>query len=120
MTNPICPLCQQNLYVIKAGRNRTGTQRYRCQQCQGYFTPQPKPLGYDEALKQKALQLYLEGTSFRAIGRLLGVHNQSVINWINAAEKQLPVQLSDNTPTDYIELDELFSYVAAKKTRSMS
>ncbi len=41
MSNPACPLCEQNLYVIKLGRNRTGTQRYRSQPCQGYFTPQP-------------------------------------------------------------------------------
>src|SRR5437868_449919 len=105
MQNPACPLCQQNQYVIKSGRNRTGTQRYRCQQCQGYFTPQPKPLGYEPQLRRQALQLHLEGTSFRAIGRLLGVHNQSVINWFNAAEKTLPAQVSDDTPTDYIEVD---------------
>jgi transposase-like protein len=120
MTNPVCPGCEQNHYVIKAGRNRSKTQRYRCQHCQAYFTPQPKPLGYAPELKAQALQLYLEGTSFRAIGRLLGVHNQSVINWINAAEKQLPPQVSDTTPTDYIEIDELFSFVQAKKKRFTS
>ncbi len=79
MQNPACPLCQQNEYVIKSGHNRTGIQRYCCQQCQGYFTPQPKPMGYDFQIKKQAVQLYLEGTSYRAIGRLFSVHNQSVL-----------------------------------------
>ena len=120
MQNPACPLCQQNQYVIKSGRNRTSTQRYRCQQCQGYFTPQPKPMGYDPQLKKQAVQLYLEGTSYRAIGRLFSVHNQSVINWVEAEQKVLPAQVSDGEPTDYIEVDELFSFVEAKKNKPTS
>ncbi len=118
MLHPACPLCQQNQYVIKSGFNRNRTQRYRCQQCQGYFTPDAKPLGYDPEVRRRAVQLYLEGTSFRAVGRLLGVHNQSVINWVNHQEQSLPPQVSDASPTDYIEVDELFSYVQAKKNKS--
>lgn len=47
MSHPNCPTCQLNHYVIKAGLNRSCTQRYRCQDCARYFTPQPKPQGYD-------------------------------------------------------------------------
>ena len=114
-----CPHCHQNHFVIKAARNRSGTQRYRCQYCHVYFTPKPKPIGYADEIKRQALQLHLEGTSFRAIGRLLGVHNQTVINWITAAALALPAQVADTTPTDYIEIDELFTFVEAKKNKSM-
>ena len=101
MQNPACPLCQQNQCVIKSGRNRTSTQRYGCQQCQGYFTPQPKPMGYDPQIKKQAVQLYLEGTSYRAIGRLFSVDNQSVINWVEDAQKVLPAQIQKSGgPTD--------------------
>jgi len=96
------------------------TQRYRCRACQKYFTPQPKPQGYARQLRRQALQLYLEGTSFRAVGRLLGVHNQSGCNWVNADHATLPQRVSDNSPTDYIEVDELFSFVEAKKNKSTS
>ena len=115
MNNPPCPLCEQNLYVIKSGLTSGRSQRYRCQQCQGYFTPQPKLRGYDPEIRKRAAQLYLEGTSYRAIGRLLGVHNQTVINWIAAEQAKLPALVSDQSPTDYIEVDELFSRVQAKK-----
>lgn len=120
MTNSACPLCEQNQYVIKAGLTSGRSQRYRCQQCQGYFTPQPKPRGYALETKKRAAQLYLEGLSYRAIGRLLGVHNQTVINWIAAEQALLPEQVSDQSQTDYIEVDELFSFVEAKKNRFMS
>jgi transposase-like protein len=120
MNNPACPACQQNHYVIKSGYNRTRTQRYRCQHCQRYFTPEPKPIGYDAETRRRAIQLYLEGTSYRAVGRLLGVHNQSVINWVEAEQDCLPQQVSDQSPTDYIEVDELFSFVESKKNQSTS
>lgn len=120
MNNPACPLCEKNLYVIKSGLTTGRSQRYRCQQCQGYFTPNPKPRGYDCETKRRALQLYLEGTSYRAIGRLLGVHNQTVINWVQAEQAALPAQVSDQSPTDYVEVDELFTHSQTKKTRLMS
>ena len=35
---PLCPTCQQNEYVTRAGYNRSGSQRYQCQQCHHSFT----------------------------------------------------------------------------------
>ena len=116
MSNPNCPNCQQNHYVIKSGRNRVQTQRYRCQACQRYFTPDCQR-GYEQAVRDQALKLYLEGTSLRAIGRLLGVTPQSVSNWITAAADALPEQVADHTATSTIEVDELFSFVGQKKRR---
>ena len=118
MLQPICPHCQQNQKVVKAGFNPGGSQRFRCHNCQKYFTPQPRPRGLDPALPQQALKLYLEGTSFRAIGRLLNVHHQSVINWINLQALNLPAQVSDTAATDNIEIDELFTFLGSKKKKS--
>jgi transposase-like protein len=119
MRQPICPYCQQNENVVKAGFNPGGSQRFRCYNCRKYFTPQPSPRGLDPALHQQALKLYLEGTSFRAIGRLLNVHHQSVINWINAQAANLPPQVSDTVPTETIEIDELFTFIGSKKKKSI-
>ena len=95
-----CPICGQSRPVIKSGLNSTGTQRYKCRSCNRYFTPLPKPMGYDPALKERALLLYLEGSSLRAIGRILNVHHQSVANWIAANAQQLPEQVQDAEPTE--------------------
>ena len=106
MKEQACPYCEQMQPVIKSGHNSTGSQRYACRQSQRYFTPQPKPMGYETDLKQRALQLYLEGMSLRAIGSLLQVHHQSVANWIKAAALHLPSQVTDTTATATIEVDE--------------
>ncbi len=99
--------------------NGTGSQRMRCQQCKRYFTPSPKPMGYDQATREMALRLYLEGTSFRAIGRLLSIHYVSVINWVNAAHDVLPEQVADTTHTQIEETDELFTFIGKKTNKSM-
>ncbi len=104
--------------MIKSGLNHTKSQRYRCQSCRRYFTVDPKPRGYDLALRKRALQLYLEGTSFRAIGRLLSLHHQTVSNWITEAANALPTPVTDVTPAETIEVDELYTYVREKKTQS--
>jgi transposase-like protein len=106
--------------VQKAGLNGTGSQRMRCQQCQRYFTPNPKPMGHDPMLKEAAVRMYLEGNSFRGVGRALGVNFQSVINWVNAAHGQLPHEVEDATPTETVEIDELFTYVGKKSAKPTS
>ena len=69
-------------------------------------------------LRTQARKLYLEGTSFRAIGRLLGLHHQTVNNRVTQAATVLPITVTDQTPTT-IELDELYTFVQQKKTASM-
>lgn len=112
MEKPACPKCEQHRAVVRAGMNvATGSQRYRCQQCQRYFTVERKPRGHDPKLREQALKLALEGTSYRAIGRVLNVHHQSVANWVTAHAQTLPQKVEDRTPTDVVEIDELYTFV---------
>ena len=87
----------------------------RCESYHQYFTPNPKPNGYDAALREQALKLYLEGMSFRAVGRHLGINYGSVVNWVNAHHETLPEKVEDATPTDTVEIDELFTYIGKKR-----
>lgn len=73
-------------------------------------------MGYDAATREMAVRLYLEGNSFRAIGRVLSVNYVSVINWVNALHSTLPEQVADTTHTKIEETDELFTYVGKKQT----
>jgi transposase len=61
----------------------------------------------------------MEGNSQRAIGRILKVSQQSVANWISAYVDKLPPAPVPEKPQD-AELDELYSFVQQKKTRSTS
>lgn len=118
-TKPSCPYCGQRAPVVRAGlNNKGGNQRHKCQRCKKYFTQEPWPKGYDAHLREQALRMYLEGVSLRGIGRVLGVHHQSIANWVKAAAEALPEQVADNTPTQTVEIDELFTFVGKKRSVS--
>ena len=116
---PPCPYCGQTGPVVKSGfNNKGGNQRHECQRCRKYFTVEHWPKGYDPKLREQAMRMYLEGISLRGIGRVLGVHHQSVANWVKAAADALPEQVADNTPTQTVEIDELFTFVGKKRSVS--
>ncbi len=118
-----CPHCHSAERQVKAGFNRTGSQRLQCQTCRRQYTPAPNPLGYDEKTKEAALKLYLEGNGFRRIGRLLGVNHQAVANWVTAAHARLPApaaQQATLAATETLEVDELFPFVGSKKAPPLS
>lgn len=54
--------------------------------------------------------------NLRRIGRHLGVHHQTVANWVNENAEQLP----DGPVAEKVEnaeMDELFTFIRDKKTR---
>lgn len=121
MNQTPCPYCHQTDRQVRAGLNASGSQRYKCQHCQRKYTPEPSPQGYSDAVRQQAVQMYVDGMNFRRIARTLGVAHRSVINWVNAHAAQVP----DPPPVpadelDVNELDELFTFVGDKKTKSTS
>jgi len=114
-----CPYCQRQQNQIKAGRNPSGSQRYRCNGCERNYTPEPKEQGYSEAIRRQAVQMYVDGLNLRRIGRLLGVNHQSVANWAKAYAARLPATALPEE-SEVGELDELFTFVEHKKTGSTS
>lgn len=65
--------------------------------------------------KRLALQMYLEGLGFRAIGRILNISYGTVYQWVKKWGES--VELSQNEePIEIVELDEIHSYVQSKKT----
>ena len=80
---PVCPQCHQTGEIIKSGKNRSGTQRFRCRACQLYFTHQPRLRQPEQAriAEAQAQALAVPGMSHRHIARQLGVHHQTVSAW---------------------------------------
>lgn len=116
-----CPNCHQTDRQVKAGLNKSGSQRYRCQHCRYRYTPQPKPRGYGEEVRRQAIQHYVDGMNLRRIGRMLGLDHQTIANWVNAYAARVPDRppLPSSSP-QVCELDELFTFVGDKKTKSTS
>jgi transposase-like protein len=114
-----CPKCHRTEQQYRAGKTVGGSQRYRCKFCQIKYTPQPKPWAYPEAMRKKALQLYVDGRNLRRIARHLGVHHRTVSLWIQAQAVQLPDPPVPNQVKE-VEMDELFTFIGDKKTKSSS
>ena len=109
-----CPKCSSEKSV-KSGLIKE-RQRYKCKECGCNYTVELKSTAKPKSLKKQALHLYLEGLGFRSIGRFLGVSNVSVLNWINSFGKEVGELHSASKEIEMVEVDEMHSYIASKKT----
>jgi len=109
-----CVHCK-SVRLVKTGFQQ-GKQRFKCKDC-GKRSTENSEKAYPEAIKAKAIALYLEGLGFRSIGRLLNVSNVSVLNWVRKAAQALP-ELPTNAFVDVVELDELHHYVKKRARNS--
>ena len=75
-----CPKCK-NKNIIKSGIVKD-RQRFRCKSCNYFFTVLKEGKNIDPYYVIKALQLYIEGVTYREIERILGISHVSVINWV--------------------------------------
>lgn len=89
-------------------------QRYLCKSCGYTFTVERKSTAFPAAIKQQALEMYLEGMGFRSIARQLKVSHLSVYRWIRAFGQQA-APLQSKQCIDVVEMDELHTYIGNKK-----
>jgi len=107
-----CPRCGSSRY-IKDGQSN-GRQRYECKQCQYHYTVTRRSNERPAETRQLALDMYLEGLGFRAIGRLLNVSNTAVLGWVKKYGKSVELPVPAET-VEVVELDEMHTYVGQKK-----
>lgn len=115
-----CPACQETDQQVKNGRQSSGSQRYLCHRCGRRYTPEPKASGYPAQMRIQAARMYVDGMNLRRIARHLGVVHQTVANWMAAHADALPETAPVPPTVETAELDELFTFVGAKKTTPMS
>lgn len=107
-----CPNCQSDKYV-KSGiiNNR---QRYKCKDCGYHFTVNKLGKQIDTYYVNKALQLYLEGLTYREIERLLGISHVSVMNWVKKYNIKRPKNTSYHPTYKILTADEVAKYFSNK------
>ena len=88
MNKKICPNCSSTNH-IKSGIIKK-RQRYKCKDCSYFFTVNKLGKKIDDYYVNKALQLYLEGLTYREIERILGVSHVSVLNWVKKFNVKRP------------------------------
>jgi len=111
-----CPKCKSS-HSVKNGHHH-GKQRYKCRTCNCQFTKE-QPRGKNTKTKHWAILLYVNGLSFRAIAKLVGVSHKAVYDWVRAfglATYEKPIPQGEVV----VELDELWHFLKFKKTSSGS
>ena len=77
-----CPECQSEKNQTNYGKNRSGTQRCKCNECGHTYTLNPKSRAYPEEVREQAIKTYYSGVSGRGVGALLGMSKHNVYRWI--------------------------------------
>lgn len=106
----------------KHGRKRI--QRYRCNKCNRTFSePQEKNLGKMRIEEETAIQIMqhlVESTGIRATSRIVGVHQETVLNLLALAGERcarlLDSKLRDIRPRQ-LAVDELWAFCFKKDKR---
>lgn len=111
-----CPKCQDDA-IVKSGVIK-GRQRYLCKNCNYYFTVNKIGKKIDNYYVTKALQLYLEGLSYREIERIIGVSHVTVSNWIKEFNIKKPSQADYHPTYKILSHLELLEYLKNKNQLS--
>ena len=120
----ICKQCSST--SLRKNGVINGKQRYECKDCGYNSRIGDNRVKYSVEKRLKVLKMYLEGIGIMSIERLEGVPNPLIIYWLRQYAHILREKLdtvgtlSDMRHIDIVEVDELFSYVQKKLTKSIS
>ncbi len=112
----VCPSCKSEK-TIKSGIVK-GRQRYKCKRCGYHFTVSKMGKEVDSYYVTKAIQLYVEGVSYREIERILGVSHVSVMNWVKKYRIKRPERTDYHPTYKILTHAELLRYMAERENVS--
>ncbi len=108
MKDIFCPKCKST-DIVKSGMAK-GKQRYKCRACNYHFTVMKDGKSIDPYYVIKALQLYIEGVTYREIERILGVSHVSVMNWVKQYLVKVPENLEFRPTYQVLDHQELMDF----------
>ena len=111
-----------HLKAVKAGKDRKGNQRYRCDRCKRRFQAEREKLFSNMYLPEdKALlilQLLVEGNSIRSIERITGVEKHTICTLLNLAGERcdnLMRRMMRKVKCADLQFDEIWTYCQMKE-----
>lgn len=113
-----CHVCQAN--AKRFGKDRKGTQRYRCLSCRKTFTTnervEGKYLPMDKAVL--CLQLLVKGNSLGSTERITGVSLQTLLDLLILVGEKCERLFNDkikDVPVRDVQADEMWGFVGMKE-----
>ena len=120
-----CHNCK--IEAVKAGKDRKGIQRFKCQQCKRRFQEERERLLGNMYLSEEkslmVLRLLLEGNSIRSIERITGVEKKTITRvLLNAGEhcEQLMSRKIKGVAVKDVEADEIWGFVQCKNRHKLN
>ena len=113
-----CPKCAGESFS-KAGLI-ADKQRFKCKECGYHFTVSKDGKSIDAQTVKRALQLYLEGMSYREIEEVLGVSHVSVMNWVKKHNIKRPEGDQAGSKHQLIPHDKLLELMSDENFLSSS
>ena len=110
-----CPKCKSSRK--KKNGYRRGKQSYKCKNCGTQYVANPSSRAYSQQIKQTCIEMYLNGMGIRGISRVTKVSHVTILNWIQAAGESLSDEPQDEEIPEITEIDELQTFVGAKKNK---
>ncbi|MDX1349896.1 MAG: helix-turn-helix domain-containing protein [Putridiphycobacter sp.] len=108
MAIKFCPNCGSEKSIKSGIVNER--QRYKCKACNYYYTVSKLGKKIDDYYVNKALQLYLEGLTYREIERILGVSHVSILNWVKKYGVKRPQNTAYHPTYKILSAEELANY----------
>jgi transposase-like protein/IS1 family transposase len=115
-----CPICKAE--CRKFGKNRNGSQRYRCVPCAKAFTDEStRPVDRRLLTVDKTvlcLRMLLEGNSIRSTERLTEVHRDTIIaTMVDAGNRceEFMERAIRNVQVNDVQADEIWGFVGCKE-----
>lgn len=107
--------------IIRFGKTKNGTQRYRCKSCGQTFTETYGTVFYRrQATRETILEtlaLLAEGVRISSIARAKGIEQDTILDWLRAAARQA-AEVEEALLKDYqisqAQIDGLWTYVGHK------
>lgn len=107
--------------IIRFGRTRKGTQRFRCQRCGRVFSQTTGTLFHNKHTPRKdileVLALLADGVRISSITRAKGFKEDTVLGWLREAARhagQIEAMLMADYRVSQAQIDGLWAYVAHK------
>mgnify|MGYP001553823841 FL=1 len=104
----LCPNCNSENYIQSGIVNNR--QRYKCKSCGSFFSVNKLGKKIDDYYVNKALQLYLEGLTYREIERILGISHVSIMNWVKKYNIKRPYNSNYHPTYKIFSSSELSAY----------
>lgn len=107
--------------IIRLGKTKNGTQRYRCKSCGQTFTETYGTVFYRRQAPRETiletLALLAEGVRISSIARAKGIKEDTILDWLRAAARQA-AEVAEALLKDYrinqAQIDGLWTYVGHK------